>query len=419
MSALFSARSKSRVSGCRPGVSAALLCSLGLVAGACGTSSSSAGHAGVVGAGSRPSVDVPTTAGRALRLDARVSAINLLDAAGYRAALGGQVRGPEDDGGLPDEAGGETSVVRVMTASGVILVVHLQTFGSAATATQTYETTAQSMQGARPLSVGDASLYAPGRALVRKGAQVLQIDAQLGAAANLQLDKIKESRGDPTAALAAAYASAAKIAPALGARLSGIAVTTRGVVLPAGAIDPCRPENVALIKHAFGASSVTSTYEVAAGTPALGCVYSVAGLSQPIEVTTLTAAQLASSLQPKSIDAQFAADRAGGQNTGSADELTTAYLEYNEILHHDPFGWILEINFPGLTRQQCIDPKFVAKGEELIDEMIRAFGRGGLPGEQPSPDVQELQKLAARYDQLADEYKQLADEARRQSESCK
>ncbi len=419
MSALFSALSKRHVFGCRPGPSTAVLCALGLTVAACGSTSSSSGRAAATGTGNRSSAGVTTTTGRAPRLDARLSAINLLDAAGYRAALGGQVRGPEDDGGLPDETGGETSVVRVMTASGVILFVRLETFASAASATQAYATTAQSMQGARPLTVGDAATYATGRALVRKGAQLLQIDTQLGAAANLQLDKIKEAGGDPTAALNAAYASAAKIAPALGARLSGIAVSRPGVVLPAGAIDPCQPGNVALIQHVFGASSVTSTYEVAADPPSLGCVYSVSGLSQPIEVTTLTASQLSSSLQPQSIDARFAADRAGGQNTAAANEFTTAYLEDNEILHHDPFGWILGINFPGLTRERCIDPKFVAKGEELIDAMIRAFGRGGVPGEEPSADAQELQKLAATYDQLADQYKQMADEARRQSESCK
>jgi hypothetical protein len=196
-------------------------------------------------------------------------------------------------------------------------------------------------------------------------------------------------------------------------------VTTPGVALPAGAIDPCRAGDVALIKRVFATANVTSSYEVASDPPTLGCLYNVAGLSQPIEVTTLTAAQLSATLQPQSIDARFMADRTAGQNTAGPEAMTSAYLEYNEILHHDPFGWILGINFPGLTRQQCVDPKFVAKGEELIDEMIRAVGGGALPGEEPPPDAQALAKLAARYDQLADQYKQLADEARKQQHACK
>ncbi|HEY2814048.1 MAG TPA: hypothetical protein VGJ03_11340, partial [Acidimicrobiales bacterium] len=48
--------------------------------------------------------------------------------------------------------------------------------------------------------------------------------------------------------------------------------------------------------------------------------------------------------------------------------------EFNEALHTDPFGWIVEINFPERSRQQCPSPDEIAKGEEFIDEMLKAIG---------------------------------------------
>ncbi|HEY2813611.1 MAG TPA: hypothetical protein VGJ03_09125, partial [Acidimicrobiales bacterium] len=356
--------------------------------------------------------------------DPSLSAFRLLDNAGYTAALGEPVVAIEDDGDVPDPNGGHRSVTRVATQSGTIFRVTLHSTADETVAKSEFQQVSGSSDPSSSSSsvagAGDEAAFTGGKTVVRKGAQVLTIEVDLAGTAQGELDQIKINGGDPTQALNAFEAKTQTLAAPLAAKLSGKTAPDQVVGLPDGAIDPCLPgaDAVGAIKRIYGVSSVQTTYVQGESPPAIGCEFQVTGLQTPIEIDTVTDAQLTAAVSPTTSADLFQQDVQGSHPAAADANVQVSPLgEFNEALHTDPFGWIIEINFPERSRQQCPSPDEIAKGEEFIDEMLKAIG----DLKNRVPESTQLQQLADKYQQLADDYKAQADKARaaESAGSCK
>jgi hypothetical protein len=101
--------------------------------------------------------------------DPSLSAFNLLDAAGYTAALGQPVAIVEDDGGRPDGNGNHISTARVATVSGDVWEITLKSESSETAAMAEFKQRS-SADGATPLAgVGDVAVSSTSLGIVRKG----------------------------------------------------------------------------------------------------------------------------------------------------------------------------------------------------------------------------------------------------------
>ncbi|HEV7679846.1 MAG TPA: hypothetical protein VGQ42_14885 [Candidatus Dormibacteraeota bacterium] len=276
---------------------------------ACGSSATGGASpsAGPSTSSSAPPSGVPTAA----PADRGLSAFALLDAAGYRAALGEDVLGPEDDGGVPSSPAGHVSTTRVgTTTTDTMLSITLSSLDTAQAAQQVF---AAQTRGNPPPSVaaglGDKAVQSNGVVTVLKGAQVLVVKASPGAAAQKRLDDIKIHGGDPTAAYAALLGKAQTLAPGLVAHLTGQASPAPRLALPAGGVDPCIRQDV--IAKLYPKAPPTVTYQPSEVPPATQCSIQFPGGIVAIQV--VSDQQLSSALVPTTAAKQLAADRATHQ----------------------------------------------------------------------------------------------------------
>jgi hypothetical protein len=396
---------------------AVLVCVALLVACSSGTKPGAA-TSSVGGAGSSSS---GVAAAAAPVADPSLSAFRLLDVSGYSAALGEPVVAVEDDGGFPDPSGGHRSTTRVATAAGEVFDVTLHSAADEAAATTEFRQLASGGDAGSPTSalpgLGDESVAAGGKVFVRKGAQVLAVEADLGGKTGIDLGTIKANGGDPTAVIAGLQVKAAALAAPLASKLTGQTGPADAVALPDTAIDPCDPVAIATVEQVYGVADVRATYEKTANPPALGCVLEANGLSTPIEITTVTDTQLASALSATTAAAQFQSDGAGTPGAAtSADAIVSPLLEYSEVLETDPFGWIIQIGFPRRSDEPCggLDQLAqIKRGEEFVNNLLRAMSP------KPRPSAAALQRIADDYQKLADVFRQQAESARSTNSSCK
>ena len=92
--------------------------------------------------------------------------------------------------------------------------------------------------------------------------------------------------------------------------------------------------------------------------------------------------RLKASLTPATAASQFAGDRRGfatsqpiplegpAKRTEAYEAFTADSGEDIEALGHDPFGWIILIEFPGLSSLQCTDVLFLQKGKAVVEWLL-------------------------------------------------
>jgi hypothetical protein len=370
--------------------------------------------AGWLFVGATPSGAATTKAKTALP-----SAAGLLDVSGYATALGSQVSAVEDDGGFPDPNGGFRSDARIASASGPVFAVSVHSAANLADARSEFSQLTGNGSSVTALpGVGDQAADVDGKVVVRKGSQILTIDVDLAGAASDALDQIKINGGDPTQALQGFQAMGQLLAAPLAAKLTGASVPKAAAVLPKGAIDPCGAAGsvVKAVEKIYKVSSVSASTASSDSPPGVACEISAPGLSTPIEVTTVTDAQLGSSVSSSTAAAEFAGNASSTLAAQSDDVQVSALEEYTDVLHHEPFGWILGIGFPGRSRS-CPSNVDLEKGEELIDELIRAVGPSN--SSQLQKRSEEYQRIADENQRLANELKQQAEEARAKEQACR
>jgi hypothetical protein len=261
---------------------------------------------------------VPHAVARAQPAAPVQTAASLLDGAGYGAALGATVLGPEDDGGGVAADGSQLTTARVARTDGLQYTVSLRAYAQPALAATAYETEVQPLPpaDAQPFDAGERSAAAGQLAVVLQGAQLLDVSMRITGDAEAQLESAKASGGDTTALLQADDATVPVLARALAAALTGAAVTAPGVIVPEAGVDACAGEPD-LAQRLLGPEATSLGPTSAERPPATACAI---GLSAgTVLLSVVTAEQLATAIEPSTLDAQYAADLAAVQAAGGAE----------------------------------------------------------------------------------------------------
>ena len=255
-------------------------------------------------------------------------AARLVTAAQASSAMGVQLPGIEDDGGVSQPGGPFISQARTLTPA-ASLTVSLATFGAAGDAQQRYAqlvppaTTSPAPE--QVPSVGDRATTTATGVMVLKGAQLLTVGMTLPKAVDDRLAQAKITGSLDPATLAAANEAmlhdATSLARVMGDKLTGQAVSGSISYLPSGAADPCAVP-AASLNH--GDIHVTSQPVVSDAPPALECVYIFTGSREgepgtgELATYALTSPQAQAAVPPTTVAAVYGSSTSGSSSGGSA-----------------------------------------------------------------------------------------------------
>ena len=226
-----------------------------------------------------------------------LSAYALLEGLDAAAVLGKPFAAVEDLGVFP--SGCATGYARALTARGSIVEVDLQTLPSSEEALAQYESSAAwAGSDPSPLEAGERGVYGPGAAVVLDGPQVLVLRAAPSPEADRKLTRKAErlkNQGKDVSKLYEAFQDEARLlAPVVAAAMGGACSSEVVLALPAAGVDPCLLDP-AVVEGDPSLTGLVGTNSLSASPPWLECTYRNVD-SGPIEVSTLTAAQLAASI---------------------------------------------------------------------------------------------------------------------------
>jgi hypothetical protein len=242
---------------------------------------------------------------------AKIASANTLRAAGV------PITKIEDDGGN-ESPEAFSSQIRALAADGTLLTITLATYPTAAAAKSAYDagTSDSSLTPLRGIGAQAASSTSEG--FVRKGSQVLSVQATLSAADEQQLIQAKEQGQPIPQTLGAAEGKDVNgLLTGLAGRLSGAGAPTSEnyLELPPGSADPCVDLSAASIRS-IGLKALHEE-EISSDTPPeLECEYSSA--AGTFDVYTITSAQAAKAVPSTTVHALIQRDYFGsGTGTGS------------------------------------------------------------------------------------------------------
>jgi hypothetical protein len=226
-----------------------------------------------------------------------LSAFDLLAGVDAEATLGKPFVAVEDLGVFP--YGCALGLARALTARGAIVEAQLQTLPSQEDAASEFETSA-SWAGSEPedLEAGERGVYAFGNAIILSGEQVLVLRSFPSPKTDLKLARKAErqkSQGKDVSKLwDPIYEEVRSLAPLMGTGMTGTCPGDAILALPAGSVDPCLVDPVAL-PAGTSLEGLAGTNVMSTSPPWLECTYRNMD-SGPITVATLSPSQLAASI---------------------------------------------------------------------------------------------------------------------------
>ncbi|HEY4332111.1 MAG TPA: hypothetical protein VGM78_06065, partial [Ilumatobacteraceae bacterium] len=318
------------------------------------------------------------------------TAASLLDNAGYAAALGEAVTGPEDDGGTVGGDGSQRSQVRVLGASGLRYQINLNTFATTDAAVAAYnQAQTQYSQGVPPTPIpgaGEQAFQSKTYAFAQHGAQVLAITLTYSGAAEDALDAAKTNGTDFTATLEAFNQHVVTLTQALAPKLDGLPVTTAQSFVPADAVDACAGEPALAAQYIAPDATAEGLIE-SERPPATACFMEAGG--ETLQLFVITDAQLASSLAATTAAAQYAVDLANAQagatsgggtvtesDTASARIFSTILPEVSaEALVTGPSGtpYLVTLEVPGSFNVEGGEAAYAAQLVQMVQAVPAAI----------------------------------------------
>ena len=194
-----------------------------------------------------------------------------------------------------------------------------------------------------------------------------------------------------------ALMTAATLAPALAAHMTGQSVAKPKVMLAKGAIDPCALEKALKAQPKLG--TVSTVYSVSERPPATQCQFRLSkGLT--IDAFIVTADQLAAATPPTDIATVFAADKANATGGGAGRSVHgQASLDFG----------------PNIFTQELPEPTAEIHGSRCLARLNIPGSQ--LPVEVSDADIAALERFLQAANRQLDRSRRCRDDLQRAIES--